>query len=686
MNRVCNSCKKEWDDTSIFESIRDYGFINLTSQDDEYIAFSCPGKECYALIYFNGPRNISSNFVSSLVAYLDPSGYDSHKAQIKYFGSLPFCQRNQTILTSKGAICSPDESLWEHEIGIASTGDVLDSDFYCSFNDKQLNAYGPIMQVWWYKKDFVEELLEEEGNSRLSLFPRYVIGCELIEKINRLHSLKMLQNNRPEGSEYNSPSIYSESLNKIEICRQFEFLKILTPTPYDIFDSFDDSAVEGFWESDILWKLFHNNYVSEQLTKQSYLFTNEIIEIYSKTKFSSHVTHKLISGFRKNIFEGLSSRRRREHLQDKADKDLIAQSEKEAPGFSDIISNDGNVALIKLKLSRILKKSNKIAPILLTGETGVGKTYFAGAIHKASGRQGKYVKVNMSAIPKELFESHLFGHVKGAFTGADATNEGVFLAAEGGTLLLDEIGEIDTVLQAKLLKVIEDREIQPVGSSVSLKVNILIVLGTNINLNEAVAKKTFRSDLLYRITTNSIEIPPLRARKKDILLLSKYFVNEFGKRSFNSKWTTVNISTDAAAALRDYKWPGNIRQLQGVIESILGQRIEDDFSDISAQEVRERLLFGETGTEGRTSDDVSFDKIVMVNGPPVVNPAPGKRKMPGKENLEDIIRYFYEQEGRVYGVITKAANHIGVAPRHVSEAIDEHRIILPWVSAPPQGL
>jgi len=688
MSYFCKICGTEWDDEAVFHSLIAYGFINLSNKHDEYIAFSCPGRECHALIYFNGPLGISQNFHSAFVSYLDPCGNNEHDAQIKYFGTLPFSMKNKSFLANNGAICSSQEPLRLHEVGFSSGEGKLHAEYYCSLNNNQLVAYGEYTHVWWYKKESIEYILDTEGSARLCLFPRYMCVDETLDKINTYYELHDFDIAKNEDSENVSCDLFSESYYQTAISKQYAFLKLITPLRYYPLDNIDD-AIRGFNEISALWRLFHDSYVSEQLIKQSYTLINKLIELYSKSKFSSYSTKGIIAECRRNIFDGLVSRRKRDDVREKSNKDLTAQSINEAPGFSNILSVDGNVSLVKIKISRMLNKSKKVKPILLTGETGVGKTYFAEAIHKASGRSGKYINVNMGEVPGSLFESIMFGHVKGAFTGADNDNEGKFYAANGGTLLLDEIGNIDTASQSKLLKVLEDMEVCPVGSSTTAKLDVLIVFGTNVDLNEAVVNNKFRLDLLYRINKNPFVIPPLRHRRNDILLLSKHFIREFGKSCFDEKWANVNISDEAVVVLRGYRWPGNIRQLQGVIESILGQRIEDDFSDISPLEVKEVLLLGGIGTEVKSSafdvsGDVTCGKFAMHNGLPDFNPGPGMRKIPDRDDLVAIIQYFYEQLGKERGVRAKVARHIGIEPKYVSAAIAKYEIVLPWESLPSQ--
>ena len=204
------------------------------------------------------------------------------------------------------------------------------------------------------------------------------------------------------------------------------------------------------------------------------------------------------------------------------------------------------------------------ATVLVTGESGTGKELIARAIHRQGPRcQKPFVAVNPAAIPEALVESELFGHEKGAFTGAHQRKLGRFELAQGGTLFLDEIGTLRAELQAKLLRVLQERELERVGGTRSIKIDVRVIAATNADLKEAVSRGAFREDLYYRLNVVPVEVPPLRARAGDIPLLVGHFIRRYG-RAFNKR--VERLSPEALAALQEYRWPGNVRELQNVIE------------------------------------------------------------------------------------------------------------------------
>ncbi|MDN3654650.1 sigma-54 dependent transcriptional regulator [Ferruginibacter paludis] len=234
------------------------------------------------------------------------------------------------------------------------------------------------------------------------------------------------------------------------------------------------------------------------------------------------------------------------------------------------------------RIFALMEKASKTnINVSVTGETGTGKEVVAKAIHYNSERKRKpFVGVNMAAIPRELIESELFGHEKGAFTGAVSRKEGKFEEANGGTIFLDEIAELDLSLQSKILRVLQEREIIRVGGNEKVKLDVRLIIATHKNLGEEVKKGNFREDLYYRIIGLPIELPPLRERGSDVLILAKHFADEFCREN---KLASIAIAGDAKEKLMRYNYPGNVRELKAIIDLAVvmsnGQEIISD--DIS---------------------------------------------------------------------------------------------------------
>lgn len=221
-------------------------------------------------------------------------------------------------------------------------------------------------------------------------------------------------------------------------------------------------------------------------------------------------------------------------------------------------------------LNRAIDIAIQVAPtdlsVLITGESGVGKENFPQIIHQFSRRKhGQYIAVNCGAIPEGTIDSELFGHEKGAFTGAISDRKGYFAEADGGTIFLDEVGELPLSTQARLLRVLESGEYIKVGSSKVQKTDVRIVAATNVNLTEAISEGRFREDLYYRLNTVPIKIPPLRERAEDIALLFRKFASDFAEKY---RMPAIQLTEDAKAMLLAYPWPGNVRQLKNITEQI----------------------------------------------------------------------------------------------------------------------
>ena len=274
-------------------------------------------------------------------------------------------------------------------------------------------------------------------------------------------------------------------------------------------------------------------------------------------------------------------------------------------------SGYGNVIGASRSMRQIFSLIGRIADsdstILINGETGTGKGMVAKAIHGSSYRKGKpFVSINCGAIPENLLESELFGHVKGAFTGATGAKTGKFEVANGGTIFLDEIGDMSPDLQVKVLKVLEEREFEPVGGCKSIKVDVRIIAATHRDLEEEVQKGNFREDLFYRLYVIPVQLPALRERKMDIPLLTEYFIDKLN----NDKGTEITgLSRQAMESLLHHAWPGNVRELANLLERLVVLKGE---GEIQSGDLPPKMRSEETLCDGQMAAmELSEDGICL---------------------------------------------------------------------------
>lgn len=266
-------------------------------------------------------------------------------------------------------------------------------------------------------------------------------------------------------------------------------------------------------------------------------------------------------------------------------------------------------------LNRSIEKAMRVSPtdisVLVTGESGVGKESFPKIIHQLSHRKhNKYIAVNCGAIPDGTIDSELFGHEKGAFTGANSARKGYFEVADGGTIFLDEVGELPLTTQVRLLRVLENGEYIKVGASEVQKTNVRIVAATNLDMEKAIQKGKFREDLYYRLSTVEIKIPPLRNRREDIHLLFRKFASDFAKK-YNMP--TIRLDENAQRLLNMYRWNGNIRQLRNVAEQL---SVLEEKREVSSQLLQSYLPEFNTTlpalvNKGKSADDFSNEREIL---------------------------------------------------------------------------
>jgi DNA-binding NtrC family response regulator len=356
------------------------------------------------------------------------------------------------------------------------------------------------------------------------------------------------------------------------------------------------------------------------------------------------------------VARGIRSRRKEEERQN------LRQA------MAKVVKREGFIGRSEI-MENVFRLVERVAParstVLITGESGTGKELVAKAIHESSPRaDAPFVVVNCSNIPSELLESEIFGHTKGAFTGAVAAKKGLFEVADTGSIFLDEIGDLRPETQVRLLRVIQEREFTPLGDTTPVKVDVRIIAATNVDLKEAVKNGTFREDLYYRLSVVPIELPPLRNRREDILPLAQHFIAKYAAE--NSREISENVSPEVLALLENYYYPGNVRELENIIERAVVIAPSNEITvDCLRPEVRDPNLAMEMirATEGASADiDISrgvnfYDEV--------------------KKFEIDLIRRALEQTG---GHQSRAARLLGLNATTLNSKIKTYNL-----DARPQG-
>ena len=348
--------------------------------------------------------------------------------------------------------------------------------------------------------------------------------------------------------------------------------------------------------------------------------------------------------------ERRQSGRKREELE--RERDYLREEVNVALNFGRIV---GTSPALRRMLKRVEAVAETPASVLVQGESGVGKELVARAIHARSPRaDGPLVKVNCASIPKELFESEFFGHVKGAFTGAYRDRVGRFQLADGGTIFLDEISEIPMELQGKLLRVLQESEFERVGDDVTRSVDVRVIAATNRNLEQRIVDGQFREDLFYRLSVFPVDVPPLRERGEDIVQLAQHFLEQTCK-DFGRE--TLTLTRAQAANLRSYDWPGNVRELKNVIERAVilstGKVLRLDLSMPAFQPNGKSVI-----PDAQQSDDVLTEKDMR------------------ELQKANILRALKQANWKVSGK-GGAAELLGVKPTTLADRIRTHKIKRP---------
>jgi two-component system, NtrC family, response regulator HydG len=339
----------------------------------------------------------------------------------------------------------------------------------------------------------------------------------------------------------------------------------------------------------------------------------------------------------------------------------------------------GNTAEMQKVFNIINKLSQVDTAVLIRGESGTGKELVARAIHYNSGRKDqKFVAINCSAIPENLFESELFGHEKGSFTGADYRKVGKFQFAEGGTLFLDEIGDMPVLMQAKLLRVLQEKRFTPVGSLRELESNVRVIAATNKPLEKMIEEGMFREDLFYRLNVIPIFLPPLRDRKQDLDYLCHNFINKFNK--LHSK-KIIGISPEAMSCLKKYGWQGNIRELENVIEHAF---VLEESNRLTLKSLPEKVLrevnLSEVGRETAAASTTQSTDTVVQGATEASTPATGQPAAPREQLDFNRQKETFEKEFIIMalktfkGRINQTALHANIPKKTLLRKIEKYGI------------
>ena len=486
-----------------------------------------------------------------------------------------------------------------------------------------LPTKGSVFIVFWYREEEIEDLVKVENEKKLKIFPRYFDRTNIFKAIDEfcwdLHQERIyIVNELGEKAYYSErPNI---KINKIDVA--YNFLKILTASPdfpyqelkikdpflgRDVPKEVEINYLTTFAKSERdltyenmaneVWNNFINKQIHELLYMLAYRFTAKYMKLSQTNDFSYGAVWDLKKQYLKKLNSSITSRYQQSKAKKQAFKEQrkeIEEIEEEVPALKEIITENYEINQLKIKIYGASKKLGKTkSSLLLLGESGTGKELFARAIHHASGRpKHRFVVADCGAQTETLFESELFGHVKGAFTNGNQSRAGAFELANGGTIFLDEIGNIPLNLQQKLLRVLGERQIQRVGSNEMKEIDVIVILATNKNLDQMVADGEFMPDLYQRFKRPQTSIPPLRDRKDDIPKLVEHFIKKYDeKRQSNPKLNAMGISDDCMDQLMRYDWKdGNVRELAKVIEEIFVFRSDDDRQDVAASDLPREIL------------------------------------------------------------------------------------------------
>jgi len=599
----CDKCGKEMSFKEVMWNIAFYGIIFLVGKEEAYIGITC--EKC-------GRTNLKQKNKKKVKAVKDKIneiGQEMGIEQLLRYYS-PECSYAYFEKKDKAKYCSS----WQfYRLDHPDSFDIIQIQPYIVPRDDRIADYisyfygdkvlGHTMTLMWFKGEVIEEALNEENRTGIRVFPRYRFHDRFVEDIDDFcwnhHSMFKYLNWLNEFSEGLPVEIIKkEPINtKLEYRKKQDFLEILEENPERgrplVPSSFarlinqpqsEDNIFPSLAEKqrNVLtkcWDNFDSKEVQEALSILTNRFIYEYLDLAEKVACTPASIWSLREKYLDELAESLGGSSRRKRVRGRvpnAELREVEEAEKTFPSVK-IISQDSAINSLKIEISKLAPYRGEPIDFLLIGETGTGKELFARAIHEASNRKGKFIPVNCSSIPEDLFEGEFYGHVKGAFTGAESDKKGYFEKADGGTIFLDEIGELAIRFQPRLLRVIQEREIHPVGAGEPKKIKVGMVFATNRDLKEMVENNEFRADLLNRIDGFTLRIPPLRERKEDIPILVTHFIDKWDTaKKKDPKLDILEFTEEFIEALMDLRWEGNVRELENCIRKIIVTRVVEE--------------------------------------------------------------------------------------------------------------
>ena len=685
--------------TDLGESLSHYGFVNLTNDNEEIIAFYCPNKLCKNMIKINGDIGLSDIFFDEKFLW-ETEGILTKGGTFKYHAPFNLVEQNKSLfkhyhISYKTGFMDEDMCDFFYSEKDNSYFDYLPKGNYAysSLNMKHTKSAGEMFYHYIYPKKDIDILLEIENKKKIRIFPRYILSCDVIDNSDILCNINSTFNNDNNIYDLRSSLIEDETISTEErksnsfldilrcsrsesnISRIFKFAKLLTPQIRNI----DNNLLHEFRQGDSIWNNFYDETTKFTLDYKSKIYIEQYVNLYSKSHFCRESVENLICRHRNDIYSSIMSNLK--GVESRSVVKLAQNIRKKTAAFNGFITE--NIKILSFELEAVeLVKMKEPRNFLITGETGTGKSYIAEAMHKASGRHGDFIHVNIPGIAENLFESELFGHKRGSFTGAISDKTGKFVAANKGTLFLDEIGDLPLHLQVKLLDAIQKKKITPVGSNATISLDIMLIFATNKNLSELIDKNEFREDLYYRIAEVDFTIPPLRERKSDIPLLAHHFVKQFARQQELPHLSEVRLSEEGAAYLADMWLRGNARELEKLIDRILSNRTIEGRLDAWPIS-REEIIRSHSPLKSKrmvTKEDVLDQSTAFRPDASGIKPARVRIGMRDKKMAEEVLDRLYAdaKDGKSRGIIKQAAATLGVTPEHFSRVARKWGLVYPW--------